>query len=56
MIGAVLLQTITSALGALGIPQFWQQAVNGTLLIAAISLDRYLSSRVKPTSIMGSHE
>ena len=56
MIGAVLLQTITLALGALGIPQFWQQAVNGTLLIAAISLDRYLSSRVKPTSIMGSHE
>lgn len=56
MIGAVLLQTITSALGALGIPQFWQLAVNGTLLIAAISLDRYLSSRVKPTSIMGSHE
>jgi rhamnose transport system permease protein len=53
MIGAVLLQTITLALGALGVPQFWQQAVNGILLIAAISLDRYLSSRVKPTSIMG---
>lgn len=55
VIGAVLLQTITMALGALGIPQFWQQAVNGVLLIAAISLDRYLSSRVKPTSIMGSN-
>jgi rhamnose transport system permease protein len=55
VIGAVLLQTITMALGALGIPQFWQQAVNGILLIAAISLDRYLSSRVKPTSIMGSN-
>ena len=54
VIGAVLLQTITLALGALGIPQFWQQAVNGILLIAAISLDRYLSTRVKPTSIMGS--
>jgi len=53
VIGAVLLQTITMALGALGIPQFWQLAVNGTLLIAAISLDRYLSTRVKPTSIMG---
>ena len=55
VIGAVLLQTITLALGALGIPQFWQQAVNGVLLIAAISLDRYLASRVKPTSIMGSN-
>jgi rhamnose transport system permease protein len=55
VIGAVLLQTITQALGALGVPQFWQQAVNGILLIAAISLDRYLSSRVKPTSIMGSN-
>ena len=55
VIGAILLQTITLALGALGIPQFWQQAVNGILLIAAISLDRYLSSRVKPTSIMGSN-
>jgi rhamnose transport system permease protein len=55
VIGAVLLQTITLALGALGIPQFWQLAINGILLIAAISLDRYLSSRVKPTSIMGSN-
>jgi rhamnose transport system permease protein len=53
VIGAILLQAITMALGALGIPQFWQLAVNGTLLIAAISLDRYLSTRVKPTSIMG---
>jgi rhamnose transport system permease protein len=53
VIGAVLLQAITMALGALGVPQFWQLAVNGTLLIAAISLDRYLSTRVKPTSIMG---
>jgi rhamnose transport system permease protein len=55
VIGAVLLQAITLALGALGIPQFWQQAVNGILLIGAISLDRYLSSRVKPTTIMGSN-
>lgn len=55
VIGAVLLQTITLALGALGVPQFWQQAVNGILLISAISLDRYLQSRVKPTSIMGSN-
>ena len=52
LIGAVLLQSITLALGALGVSQFWQQAVNGSLLILAISLDRYLSLRVKPTTIM----
>lgn len=52
LIGAVLLQSITLALGALGVGQFWQQAVNGLLLILAISLDRYLSLRVKPTTIL----
>lgn len=52
LIGALLLQSITQALGALGVSQFWQQAVNGTLLILAISLDRYLSLRVKPTTIL----
>lgn len=55
VIGAILLQAITMALGALGVPQFWQLTVNGILLIAAISLDRYLSTRVKPTSIMGAN-
>lgn len=55
VIGAILLQAITMALGALGVPQFWQLTVNGILLIAAISLDRYLSTRVKPTSIMGTN-
>lgn len=52
LLGATLLQSITLALGALGVGQFWQQAVNGLLLILAISLDRYLSLRVKPTSIL----
>lgn len=52
LIGALLLQSITMALGALGVGQFWQQAVNGLLLILAISLDRYLSLRVKPTTIL----
>jgi rhamnose transport system permease protein len=52
LIGAVLLQSITMALGALGVGQFWQLAVNGLLLILAISLDRYLTLRVKPTTIM----
>jgi rhamnose transport system permease protein len=52
--GALLLQGITLSIGALGIPQFWQQAVNGSLIISAIALDRYLSTRVKTTTIMGS--
>ncbi|MEZ7827536.1 MAG: ABC transporter permease [Aquiluna sp.] len=52
--GALLLQGITLSIGALGIPQFWQQAVNGSLIIGAIALDRYLSTRVKTTTIMGS--
>lgn len=52
LIGALLLQSITMALGALGVGQFWQQAVNGLLLILAISLDRYLSLRIKPTTIL----
>lgn len=52
LIGALLLQSITQALGALGVSQFWQQAVNGTLLILAISLDRYLTTRVKTTTIL----
>jgi ribose/xylose/arabinose/galactoside ABC-type transport system permease subunit len=40
------------ALGALGVGQFWQLAVNGLLLILAISLDRFLTLRVKPSTIM----
>ena len=52
VIGAVLLQTIVLALGALGVSQFWQGVVNGALLIAAISLDRVLSLRGQKTQIM----
>jgi rhamnose transport system permease protein len=52
LLGAILLQSITMALGALGVGQFWQLAVNGLLLILAISLDRYLTLRVKPSTIM----
>lgn len=52
--GAILLQTITLSIGALGVSQFWQQAVNGALIISAIALDRLVASRVKVTQIMGS--
>jgi len=45
-LGAVLLTTITSALIVLKVPAFWQQAVVGALLLAAIALDRFIAVRV----------
>ncbi|NYE17993.1 ABC transporter permease [Microbacterium immunditiarum] len=44
-IGAVLLTTINRALPILGIPDFWQRAVVGVLIIGAIVLDRILAVR-----------
>jgi rhamnose transport system permease protein len=44
-IGAVLLVTINRALPILGIPDFWQRAVVGVLIISAIVLDRVLANR-----------
>lgn len=44
-IGAVLLLTINRALPILGIPDFWQRAVVGVLIIGAIVLDRVLAVR-----------
>ena len=44
-IGAVLLVTINRTLPILGIQDFWQRAVVGALIIAAIVLDRVLSAR-----------
>lgn len=55
-LGAILLQSITRTIGAFGIPQFWQQAFNGALIILAIAFDKYLNSRVKTTTIMGSKD
>lgn len=45
VIGAVLLKTINRALPILGIPDFWQRAVVGALIIGAIVLDRVLALR-----------
>jgi rhamnose transport system permease protein len=45
-IGALLLQTINSALYVLGISPFWDQAIAGLLLLAAITLDRGISVRL----------
>lgn len=44
-IGAYLLLTINRALPILGVPDFWQRAVVGALIIGAIVLDRVLSLR-----------
>ncbi|MEA9986592.1 MULTISPECIES: ABC transporter permease [Subtercola] len=44
-IGAILLLTINRALPILGVPDFWQQAVVGILIIGAIVLDRVLALR-----------
>jgi rhamnose transport system permease protein len=44
-IGAWLLITINRALPILGVQDFWQRAVVGALIIAAIVLDRVLSIR-----------
>lgn len=44
-IGAVLLVTINRALPILGIPDFWQQALVGALILSAIVLDRVLAAR-----------
>lgn len=44
-LGAVLLTTIDRALPTVGIPDFWQQAVVGVLIIGAIVLDRVLAVR-----------
>ncbi|MGC3995793.1 MAG: ABC transporter permease [Propionicimonas sp.] len=43
--GAYLLLTINSALPVLGIPDFWQRAVVGALILGAIVLDRVLAVR-----------
>jgi rhamnose transport system permease protein len=44
-IGAVLLVTINRALPILGVPDFWQRAVVGLLILGAIVLDRLLALR-----------
>lgn len=44
-IGAMLLMTINRVLPLVGIPDFWQRAVVGVLILAAIVLDRVLAIR-----------
>ncbi|SDE33260.1 ABC transporter permease [Glycomyces harbinensis] len=44
-LGALLLTVINNALPVLRIDQFWQQAIIGALILAAIALDRLVSIR-----------
>lgn len=46
VLGALLLTTITGALPVLGVPAFWQRAVDGAALLLAISLDRAVMLRL----------
>lgn len=45
-LGALLLTTIGGALPVLGVSQFWQQAVVGALILAAIATDRVVAARI----------
>ena len=47
-LGALLLQTISSALNVLGVPSLWTEAIAGLLLIVAITLDRGIQLRLPP--------
>jgi rhamnose transport system permease protein len=45
-IGALLLQTISSALNVLGVSGYWDEAIAGFLLLLAITLDRVIAARL----------
>ncbi|WP_199043922.1 ABC transporter permease [Glycomyces salinus] len=44
-LGALLLAVINNALPVLSVSQFWQQAIVGALILAAIALDRLVGAR-----------
>jgi rhamnose transport system permease protein len=55
-LGALLLNTISSALYVLGISPFWDQAIWGFLLILAISVDRLIAVRLATAlRVKGAH-
>jgi rhamnose transport system permease protein len=53
VLGAMLLRSIGFSLSALSIPEFWQQAVNGALLLVAISADRIVTLRRERAERLG---
>ena len=46
VLGALVLSVISSALVVLRINAFWEQAIDGTLLVLAIGIDRLLTQRL----------
>jgi rhamnose transport system permease protein len=47
-LGALLLNTINSALVVVNVSSFWSQALSGGLLVSAIAFDRLIAVRVAP--------
>jgi rhamnose transport system permease protein len=47
-LGALLLNTINSALVVVNVSSFWSQSMSGALLIGAIAFDRLIALRVAP--------
>src|SRR6476661_494835 len=47
-LGALLLNTINSALVVVNVSSFWSQAIAGGLLLAAIAFDRLIAVRLAP--------
>ena len=47
-LGALLLNTINSALVVVNVSSFWSQALAGALLVVAIAFDRLIALRVAP--------
>ena len=47
-LGALLLNTINSALVVVNVSSFWSQAVAGAMLLGAIAFDRLIAIRVAP--------
>jgi rhamnose transport system permease protein len=46
VLGALLLETITTALNTLGVASLWVEAISGLLLLVAITLDRGIQLRL----------
>lgn len=53
LIGAVLLKVLALSLIALRVPPFWQEALVGILLIAAITIDRFSVTRAERRKRLG---
>jgi len=49
MLGAVLMQLLRSSVVLLGFPVYWQQAATGTLILAAVIVDRRRHPRAEGT-------